>query len=110
MVPLSGLPDAAGRANNQAEEALRHLLAVRSADVRPRAGGHRALWQARGAGAESGRVDASRPTGAALQAEVSCLRKALLGESGIGGNELVQRESIGLSLPGEELSRCCSNR
>lgn len=43
------------------------------------------------------------------KAEVSCLHKVLLDESRIGGNELVQRESNGLSLPGEELPRCRSN-
>ncbi|SRR6266852_438759 len=103
MVPLPGLPEATRRENNQAEEALRHLLAVRSADVHSRAGGNRSLWKARRTGAESGRVKASRPTGATLQAKVSGLHKAFLGESGIGRNELAERESNRLSLPGEEL-------
>ena len=110
MVPLPGLPEAAGRANHQAEEALRHLLAVRRADVHSRAGGHRGIWKARRAGFKSGRVDASRPTGATLQAEVSGLHKVLLGKPGIGGDESVQRESIGLSLPGEELPGRRSDR
>src|SRR5271157_4741437 len=110
MVPLSGLPDAVGRANHQAGEALRHLLAVRRADVRSRARGHRGLRQARRVGTKSGRVDASRPTGTTLQAEVSGLHKVVLGESRIGGNESAEREGNGLSLPGQELPGRCSDR
>ena len=101
---MPGLPEAAGRANDETQEALRDLLPVRSADVRSRAGGYRSLWKAGRAGIESGCTDANRSTGATLQAEVSRLHKALLGKSGIGGNELVQRQSNGLSLPGEQLS------
>ena len=103
MVPLPDLPQTDGRADKQEEEALRHLLAVRSADVHSRAGRYRGIWKARRAGAESGRINASRTTGTTLQAAVSRLHKTLLGESRIGGNELAERESNRLSLPGEEL-------
>src|SRR5712692_6881296 len=76
---------------------------MRSPDVRSRASGDRDLFKARRARAQIGRVHTSRPTRTALSAEVSRLQKAFLGESRIGGNELVERKSIGLSLPGEEL-------
>ena len=103
MVPLSGLLEIAGRADKQNKKALRDLLTVRRADVHSRKGGNRGLWKACRAGVERGRVDASRPTGTTLQAHVSRLHKALLGESGIGGYELAEREGNRLSLPGEEL-------
>jgi len=103
MVPLPDLPQTDGRADKQEEEALRHLLAVRSADVHSRTGGRRGVCKARRAGVESGRVDASRKTGTTLQAEMSHLHKTLLGESRIGRNELAEREGNRLPLPGEEL-------
>ena len=90
MVPLSSLPEAAGRADKQDKKALRDLLTVRGADVRSRKGGNRGLWKACRAGAESGRADASRPPRTTLQAEVSRLHKVLLGESGIGGDQRIE--------------------
>ena len=81
MVPLPGLPEAAGRADKQDQKALRDLLTVRGADVRSRASGNRGIWQACRAGAESGCVDASQPTRATLQTEGFRLHKTLLGES-----------------------------
>src|SRR5712692_800291 len=83
---------------------------MRSPDVRSRASGDRDLFKARRARAQIGRVHPSRPTRTALSAEVSCLQKVFLGESRIGGNELVEWKSIRLSLPGKELPGCRSHR
>jgi len=110
VVPLPTVPETAGCADEQAEEALRHLLALRRADVHSRAGGNRNLFSACRARAQVGRVDPSRRTGTTLPAEVPRLHQVVLGESTIGGNELVEPKNIRLSLPGEKLPGCRSDR
>ena len=97
------LPQAARCPNERTKKTVRYLLVLRGADVHSRARRYRGLWKAGRARTESGRVDANRPTGAALSAALSRVRKVLLGHSGIAGKKLVQRQSVGLSLPGEQL-------
>jgi len=103
VVPLPRLPTAARCPNEQTKKTVRYLLVLRGADVHSRARRYRGLWKAGRARTESGRVDANRPTGAALPAALSRVRKVLLGHPGIAGKKLVQRQSVGLPLPGEQL-------
>src|SRR5580704_15932331 len=104
VVPMPCLPEAARCPDEQTNQTLRHLLALRGADVCPRAGRNRGFWKAGRARTESRRVNENRSTGATVPAELPRMQKVILGQSRIAGKELVQQQSVRLPLSGEGLS------